>query len=188
VYLAARERSGGFRWKYSSLSKAAAHQGVLVPEIAFAHPANFIRRGKMAAKPDQEQGQGQQRNTEAEAEVEESESVPPQPQEFLILRLPEFGGSNCSQGQLQGEALDLPQLYYRRLDALSRVPLLPEWANWLWQYSLSQGLVNPLPGQGCEAYLCSQPDDTALAEAVKAGLLNGELDIPGQLKMKEEAA
>jgi hypothetical protein len=174
VYLAERERAHGFRWKYSSLPKAAAHQGVLVPEIALARPPTFIK------------------NTKAKAVVQTEAAPPPsqvekqdeatavleliQTQEFLLLALNEFGGTAAP--------LNLAQLYYRRLDGLSQVPLLPQWEEWLWHYAEEQGLVKRLASFGCEAYLCRQPQEQELAQAISQALQYRQLPLPNHL-MKE---
>jgi hypothetical protein len=168
VYLAERERAHGFRWKYSSLPKAAARQGVLVPEIALARPPTFIKNTKTKAVVQTEVAPRQSQAEKQDEATAVLELI--QTQEFLLLALNEFGGTPAP--------LNLAQLYYRRLDGLSQVPLLPQWDEWLWYYAQQQGLVEHLTSFGCEAYLCRQPQEQELAQAISLALQHKQLLLP----------
>lgn len=169
VHLAERELSKGFLWKYSSLPKAAAHQGVLVPQIALARPASFIKNAKAKTGSPPEVAPHQAQNEAVEGATPMLELI--QTQEFLLLALHEFGSSPAP--------LNLSQLYYQRLDGISQVPLLPQWDQWLWQSAQEQGLVKRLISYGCEAYLCRQPQERELAQAVSQALQHRQLPLPG---------
>lgn len=192
-------RSGGFVWHYVQLTRAAAHQGVLVPKAALANRTSSVTT--LTASNKNTDSDGANGNDDGENKI----TAPPlRPKEFVLLSLPEMadqasrartteagGSSSNSQSPNYMEAAvgKLSGLYYRRLDALSRVPLLPEWATWLWHYSASGSNstgIRKLYSQGCEAYLCQPPDDEQLARAIKEGIQSGELAVPSPVVVLAE--
>jgi ADP-heptose:LPS heptosyltransferase len=83
-------------------------------------------------------------------------------------------------GEAATEAADIEQrlkeAYYRQVDALSPVPLAPQWADWLWNYAHNAGLVQILISTGCNAWLCRPPQNKDLAAALKIALEQKELE------------
>jgi hypothetical protein len=175
--LAFPERSGGYRWSYMPLPKACAHHGVILPQAAVAKSVRKSRRSSQIEKENtaaskQKQGQaglGTDAALSASQEAETEEIETPG-EEFLLLWLPEFG---------KVDKANLPEKYFGRVDALSHVPLLADWSDWLWEFGRSRepNLCQPLLSYGCEAWLCRAPSDKALAAALKEALSTGGLTV-----------
>lgn len=68
-------------------------------------------------------------------------------------------------------------LYWRRLNRLSRLPLHASWADWLWRTGLDNAEIQLLPALSCQVWLCQQPNEERLGEALSQALRTGELKL-----------
>lgn len=99
-------------------------------------------------------------------------------------RLPSgaFHGLLLATAVLQGQILvcereaELPERFYKLLCNQLKLPLHSSWAAWLWRYALSEGLVTKLSSKRLFAYELGV-DTSALEQAVRTALINGELPI-----------
>jgi hypothetical protein len=176
--LAPSDRSGGYRWSYMPLSKACAHHGVVLPQAALAKSTRKSRRSTQIEKENTTNSKSVQGQaslgtdaTLSASQGAETEEIETPGEEFLLLWLAEFG---------KVAEQNLPEKYFGRVDALSHVPLLPDWSDWLWEFGRSRepSLCQPLLSYGCEAWLCRAPSDKALAAALKETLSTGRLTVP----------
>ena len=73
----------------------------------------------------------------------------------------------------------IQHLYWRRLNALSKLPLHPSWAEWLWRTAMDNAEIELLEAHNVQVWLCQQPDDEKLSVELSQAIRLGQLSFVG---------
>lgn len=166
LQLAGANRSGGWSYFKTQLNASYAYQGILIPKAAFLNPP-------------QDRSSAGRRSSPSAARAGERASQA----EFILLKppsLPTRNGSAATSASDSRNSADpaclFQQLYFARLNALTRLPLYPGWSETLWQRATGNGEIERLECAGAEVYLCRKPDEEALRQEIADLVRLGKLE------------
>lgn len=100
---------------------------------------------------------------------------------MAYTRLGEYDNSKESFLLLPRDSDNERELYYRYLNRRMTLPMLPEWADYLWKWGEQVEEIETLESIGTRAYWCT-PSKELLQLAISDGIAHGQLEIPKSQK------